>query len=470
MSDDEGLSDTGYAESTTTVSSYNRGASTGGSTPFCNIFFGLTLVFGGIYTIGWNERRTVCKNQGLLNAEEVFVTAKCDQPPTNYEGKLVLLSCPLQTENMPRYLAADLDVKYGNFNKVFGDVRGLCFNQEMKIFLCKESKTVKCVKHDGDGNCKKEKTEFRYDLDYSDQFVDSRDFYKDSKGDVVDSAKHAKQNECGTELNPKPNSFPFQLIASAARPDAVKMGKWLLDSEQVHRLTKNCDEVVAPKQAELQSFNQEQKQPIQAIKPDNVWADNLNNFYSCSLDAQSIGCIKLQFFTKAPKFVTLLYYIKNSSFSVYTTPPSWICSPDTLSHIQEGYISSDELFKMFQDHEYVFRWTFRLLGFITIYGGLYMFFSPIEWLAHHIPFCGNCIGGAIGCFLHAMEGLIAFGISLITISIMWIFMRPLIGITLLLFGLAFIGFSTFHTQKVHEKSDAKSKLLLLRHEGDIEMD
>eukprot|EP00397_Hematodinium_sp_SG-2012_P026728 GEMP01028035.1.p1 GENE.GEMP01028035.1~~GEMP01028035.1.p1 ORF type:complete len:470 (+),score=79.39 GEMP01028035.1:59-1468(+) len=452
MSDDE---PEGYARSTTTVSSYNRGKSSGGSNPCCNVCFGFVLVFSGIYLLGWNERRTVCKGRALIDAEDTAVKGSCDEPATSYNNKLVFLSCPLKKEDMKLYDATAADSSNEGLSDVITGVRGLCFEQRMQVYQCAEQKTETCTQKDSNGHCKKARTDFRYELKYSSQFLDSRAYCRSATDNAfVEKAKHAKQNSCGLRENPTSESFPFQITASGARPDAVKMGNWTLNSEQVHELTQLCNHPVKPVRNAFGTFAQSASQP--PTKMDKVTMTTRGSstkLYSCSPDNEVVGCLTAEFFTTSPDAVSLLYKVTESGFSKYCAPHSWLCGEEKISHIQQGEVDFDDLFEMFHSTEKTYRWGLRLLGFVVIFAGLYMIFSPIEWLAHHVPFIGDCVGGVVGCVLQCIEFLIAAGISLVTIAIVWVVMRPMVGIPLLLLGLAFIAMGIFQGRKNSKKKD-----------------
>ena len=76
-------------------------------------------------------------------------------------------------------------------------------------------------------------------------------------------------------------------------------------------------------------------------------------------------------------------------------------------------------------------WILRVVGFLLIALGFYLVFRPLATLSDVIPFIGSLVGAGLGLFAI----LISFAISAITISIAWLFYRPLIGALLLLCGL-----------------------------------
>jgi len=418
----------------------------GSRNPCAALCTGLALILGGIITLGWNERRTVCKNNALILAEQSFVSAQCDEPSSSYAGKLVYLSCPMKEENMRTYSAADVDSKHAGLNKAVGTVKGLCFEQRMQVMQCKEKKNRRCISRDEKKACTKYVTDYEYSKEFTSEFINSSEFFQD--GDA-EKARALKLQVCGSGDNPSPQSFPFpSLTASAPRPDRVKLSDtWSLTKEQIDRLTSRCDDVVRARKEEMKPFAQARVQPIRELKADNVWVDDntKNTFHSCADGALSIGCLNVQFLTKAPKYVSLLYKVSEKSsfeFEPFRAPGSWLCGPTSVSHIVDRQFGSYvDLFTTMQSEEDTLMWGLRVLGFMIILIGIGLFLSPVEWLARNIPFIGDYVGGAVGWLLAIVALLLTIGFSLITVSIVWVAMRPMVGIPLLLAGLFSLGFS-----------------------------
>ena len=89
------------------------------------------------------------------------------------------------------------------------------------------------------------------------------------------------------------------------------------------------------------------------------------------------------------------------------------------------------MFKAAQDANRMLTWILRIVGFVVMATGVFLVFRPLTVVASVIPFLGDLLGVGVALF----AGVIAFGFSLITIAIGWVFYRPLIGIPLLLVGI-----------------------------------
>lgn len=90
----------------------------------------------------------------------------------------------------------------------------------------------------------------------------------------------------------------------------------------------------------------------------------------------------------------------------------------------------------------------RGLGLILSVIGVLLLFSPIQKLFSWIPFVGDITGGLF--FVAAL--LIGGAISLTTISVAWIAVRPLMAIGLL----AAVAISFFLLSKLGKKPEAES--------------
>lgn len=90
----------------------------------------------------------------------------------------------------------------------------------------------------------------------------------------------------------------------------------------------------------------------------------------------------------------------------------------------EGDIPLDKCFHMKLEQEHKITWLLRLFGFILMTLGVYLFFGPLLALVKWIPILGTLVS-----FIFFLVSLsIGLSLSLITISIAWLFYRPIIGL------------------------------------------
>lgn len=92
-------------------------------------------------------------------------------------------------------------------------------------------------------------------------------------------------------------------------------------------------------------------------------------------------------------------------------------------------------------------WLVRLAGFLCFNIGVYLMLSPVYTLLYWFPLVGGFLG-KIGSFICALVGfLIAIPLTILTISIAWLFYRKEIGIPLLCVSLIIIGYFVISYEK-----------------------
>ena len=100
--------------------------------------------------------------------------------------------------------------------------------------------------------------------------------------------------------------------------------------------------------------------------------------------------------------------------------------------LKEGERDAASMFQEEQENNKTFTWILRGVGFLMMAFGLFLVMKPLSVLGDVVPFIGNMVGA----LLAVIAGFIALGLSLITIAIAWLAYRPLLGVPLLLGGVA----------------------------------
>lgn len=73
----------------------------------------------------------------------------------------------------------------------------------------------------------------------------------------------------------------------------------------------------------------------------------------------------------------------------------------------------------------------RCAGFLGVWFGFYLLFSPIMALLAWIPLIGGLLKSVVGLAVAIATFVVAITSSLLVVSIAWIFYRPMIGVPLL---------------------------------------
>ncbi len=99
------------------------------------------------------------------------------------------------------------------------------------------------------------------------------------------------------------------------------------------------------------------------------------------------------------------------------------------------------MFQKAQDDNVTRTWVVRVAGFFIMFLGFRLLFGPIAAAGGWIPI----LGGILEMGVSIVAGILAFSFSFVTISIAWIFFRPLLGLGLLALGVG--AFAYLYQQK-----------------------
>jgi hypothetical protein len=168
-----------------------------------------------------------------------------------------------------------------------------------------------------------------------------------------------------------------------------------------------------------------------------------------------IGSVRLAYTTNSWATSDTMYTVlgKNDNGVVkeWTAPASWLCSGYSLSNIDSGTLSKDELFKSLEAENTGVTWLLRIVFFLLLWLSCSCLLGPLEVAADCIP----CIGPFLGDLVEAVICMVScppacfccIGIC----AIVWIVMRPVVGGILLTmficFFCAFGGFTVYSKDK-----------------------
>ena len=110
-----------------------------------------------------------------------------------------------------------------------------------------------------------------------------------------------------------------------------------------------------------------------------------------------------------------------------------------IALLESGQVPADKLFAQQSETEGVLTWMGRALGLLFIFFGLKLLLGPIEMLAAVLPFLQRIVGFSTG----VIAFLLALPITLVTIAVAWLYVRPAIGV-----GLVLVSFLTVFTLRI----------------------
>jgi len=106
----------------------------------------------------------------------------------------------------------------------------------------------------------------------------------------------------------------------------------------------------------------------------------------------------------------------------------------TIALLTEGTQTADAMFEQAKNDNAMFTWGIRLAGTIVLILAFNMIFKPLSVLADIAPLFGNIVEIGTGI----VSFLLGLTLALVTISIAWIFYRPLLGLALLAIAIGLV--------------------------------
>jgi len=248
-----------------------------------------------------------------------------------------------------------------------------------------------------------EKSETRKKLGGGEEKVTTYSYKKDWVGEPVNSSSF--QVPAGHE---NPGDFPLPSATFVADP--VRLGAFTLSEAQLDQLNEAKDLPVDAAAAES--------------LPEGMTAQvSQGAFYlGNNPAAPEIGDVRIAFQVVNPAQASVVGVQTGSTFAPYQAKAG-----DSILLVEEGTHTSAEMFQTAQEANTVMTWILRGGGFLFMVLGLVLVFRPIAVLGDVVPFFGSLLGFGVGLFAL----VVGFALSSITIAIAWLFVRPLLGIALL---------------------------------------
>jgi hypothetical protein len=141
-----------------------------------------------------------------------------------------------------------------------------------------------------------------------------------------------------------------------------------------------------------------------------------------------IGDLKIAYkIVKSDQPISVVAMQAGTTFARYQIPDG-----EAIALLEEGTVGAAQMFAIAQAENEMRTWIVRVVGFIMMFAGLMLIFKPLVVVADVLPLMGSMLEMGLGLF----AGIVSFALSFMTISVAWIFYRPLIGIPLLMLAVA----------------------------------
>lgn len=337
---------------------------------FAGVIFGLLLVPGSIILHAWNEYRTIHRTRGLKEALRDVVSVDADRIATEQNGKLVHVAGLAHTDDVL------VDDEFGiRENAVH-------LKRTVEMYQWVESK------HERDG-----KKTYDYDLKWKEGRERSESFHR----------KNGYTNP------------PLKFSETESSASDVTVGSYHLNTTLRDQM--DFWRPIELNEAAIREVRKSDANQFVVSENQLFWSAESPN-----PDSPELGDHRISFKHVLPGDVSLMAKLKGESFATYNTS-----NGEPIERLYEGLMDAGQVIGNLKTENTLLAWGIRVGGTFLCVLGVSMLFGPAKSLFSWIPL----VGEVTGFLFFVVALLIGMTISLLTISISWIAVRPLLGITLL---------------------------------------
>jgi hypothetical protein len=339
------------------------------------VLLGIVLTVGAFPLLWWNEGRSVKTYQGLLEGEKVTVEVNAEAVDSANDGKLVHTIGKAEAKDVVR---DDL------FNVASPGMIKL--QREVELYQWVEKKQTRQKTKMGGGE--ETVTEYTYEKKW-DAEINKSDEFKIKEG-------HA---------NPPPAYQSSTFISNQATLGAFRLPEFLINTwndYKSHDLP-TIESLPEPLRAKAQLRE--------------GWL-----YLSANPSSPELGDARVKFESIPAGEASVLARQLKDTFEPYTTQTN-----TQIARIASGAQSKETMFAAAKSENKMMTWIFRGLGFFLMFVGLVMVFTPFKVLASVLPIAGRIVGAGVGFIAFLLS---AMG-STLTISLAWLWYRPVLGVSLL---------------------------------------
>lgn len=348
---------------------------------FLGILIGFLLVPGSILLIAWNEYRTIHRTQGLIEAEKVVaeVASPLEIVP-ELDNRLVHVTGTATTDEV---------LSDGDF---VIDRKVLRLERHVEMFQWVERKESKS--RDKLGGGKETITTYDYDRKWHRDRINSESFEQPSG-----------------HSNPTPRYLSRSLTTEQASLGAFHVRSALIEQLRAWK------DVSIDESTLLSKIENDERSRFKTADGYLLYGPK-----SANVASPQIGDLRIKFRVVEPMAASLLSQQKGRGFAPYKT-----ANGESIESLEAGTKSASEMFETLRFSNTTLATVLRLVGWLMCCIGFSLMASPLRALANVVPLLGKMVGIAtmlIGFILGST-------VSLITISVAWIAVRPVFSLSLL---------------------------------------
>jgi hypothetical protein len=345
---------------------------------FVGMIFGVLLIPGSVLLHGWNEYRTVHRSRGLAEAQHAVQSIPNAEPASNdLQGALVHVSGQAATTEVLEDIEFSL--------------------RENAIHLARRVEMFQWVEENAPRQSSDSTTSPRYvyRMQWSSEVNDSSRFHEPT----------------GHE-NPAMH-FPSRQVSA----ETVTVGVYRLN-DGLKQSINNWEPVTPSQSAILETLGSEHPEQFIFRGSQLFWSSNLPD-----PERPRVGDLRISFEKVSPGPVSLVAKLNGNSFEPYFTS-----NGEEIQRLLVGEFSAHQIMSRLVTENNVLAWGLRFLGFGLCVGGFSLVLGPLKALVSFVPILGSLTGALV----FVVSLLLAAVVSLTTIGLSWIAVRPVLGIGLLL--------------------------------------
>eukprot|EP00928_Gymnodinium_smaydae_P054805 TRINITY_DN38511_c0_g1_i1.p1 TRINITY_DN38511_c0_g1~~TRINITY_DN38511_c0_g1_i1.p1 ORF type:complete len:485 (+),score=73.54 TRINITY_DN38511_c0_g1_i1:90-1544(+) len=404
--------------------------------------------------IAVNERNSVCVGRALAAADAAALSADCNRQNVAV-GDLAHFACPVSEKSLPTWTSRDFgDMWSDMWNSSAFSVKAIKVAQNVQMFQCRERKSTR---KETRGQETVEITTWTYERGWYDDVIDSSNFDAWSDRDARDALREG----CGKDFARNPTSMAFT--------STVKSVKSLIAGS--FDATRHTDKISATQVVKIDASE----------LPKGTSASG-NELFTCDFAKPTYGCLAATYKKSSATEVSAIAKLTKGksadlfSLSPWAAPASWMCSSSMSSSqvdlFGEGFKTREDLIADAIAADTLKLYLVRVLCVVFSVVGVMMFLQPIRVIASLVDqffgwfkvvpllgglleFFGDVVTTAVGCAIFSIALGIGVPTSLCVLSVTWCFMRPMLGVPMLLACIAGLGFTIKQMVKYASKGREK---------------
>ena len=393
------------------------------SNSLAGMVIGLVLFVVAFPVLFLNEGRAVSTSKSL-DELGVFTSVPCEKTDAANDKKLVHLTGPAATADT---LA---DEEFGV------SATAVHLKRAVQVYQYQESSETRTEKDFG--GKERKITTYHYEKVWSDHPVDSSQFKDPNKR----SANRTAMAFSGRTFDASKVTVGGFTLTPALIGQMSNYEKLDITSALADKLPAKLKALLTPAPVALEAG------PASVPAVGKAALELRDGMYCYRTDAtkmdDQVGDLRITFQVVKPQNVSILAQQMGSTFGPFATKAG-----KSYELLSSGTLSGQAMIQQKRDENSMLTWILRAVGVLMMGFGLGMIGRPLSVVADFIPFLGDVVGAVTGF----AAALAAISLSLVTISIAWIVYRPVVGVAVLVGGIALM----FLVRKVRKPRVVETK-------------